>query len=62
MNKQVWVKGANGQMVDYDGAVQLMDDEIREDLHSKASAWTEQEFMDAYCKAHLEKYGEEFSA
>ncbi len=58
----VWVRGADGQMVDFDGAVALMDDDIREDLHSKASHWTAQEFMDAYCEAHLEKYGEDFSA
>ena len=60
MSKPVWVKGTDGQTVDYDGAVMLMDDEIREELHTQASTWTEQEFMDAYCAAHLAKYGEEF--
>jgi hypothetical protein len=60
MSKQIWVKGADGQTVDYEGAVMLMDDEIREDLHTQASDWTEQEFMNAYCAAHLAKYGEEF--
>jgi hypothetical protein len=54
------VKGTDGQSVDFDGAKMLMDDEIREKLHSKASTWTEQEFMDAYCKEHLAKYGSDF--
>ena len=60
MGDSIWVKGADGQTVDYGGAVMLMDDEIREELHSKVSPCTEQEFMDAYCAAHFAKYGEEF--
>ncbi len=57
MADTVWVRGADVQMVDFGGAVELMDDDIREELHSKASGWTEQEFMDAYCEAHERKYG-----
>lgn len=37
---------------------QMMDDEIRESLHSALAPCSEQEFFDAYCKAHQEKYGE----
>ena len=39
----------------------LMDDEIRERLHAEMAPCTEQEFMDAYCEAHLEKFGERFA-
>ena len=50
----------NGEMVDFDVAVILMDDEIREAVHADLAPCTDQEFMDAYAKAHHEKYGEEF--
>ena len=50
----------NGEMVNFDAAVSLMDDEIREAVHADLAPCTDQEFMDAYAKAHHEKYGEEF--
>lgn len=51
----------NGHEQDFDACVNLMDDEIREELHAEmASDCTEQEFLDAYCEKHLKKYGEEF--
>ena len=50
----------NGEMVDFDVAVSLMDDDIREEVHADLAPCTDQEFMDAYAKAHHEKYGEEF--
>ena len=50
----------NNEMVDFEAAVMLMDDEIREELNSELSPCSEQEFIDAYAKAHAEKYGEEF--
>lgn len=54
-----------GVDIDYDVAVNLMDDEIREQLHEKLvmqsdEDCTEQKFFDEYCKAHEEKYGEEW--
>lgn len=49
----------NGQQVDFEGAAQLMDDELREELHSRGFD-SEQAFFDAYCAAHLERFGEEF--
>lgn len=51
----------NNDQVDFEVAVNLMDDEIREALHAELAPCTEQEFFDAYCKAHEEKYGEEFA-
>lgn len=50
----------NGEMVDFDVAVNIMDDDIREEVHADIAPCTDQEFMDAYAKAHHEKYGEEF--
>ena len=44
----------------YEAIVPYMDDEIREDLCREIAPCTEQEFFDAYCKAHEEKFGEEF--
>lgn len=51
----------NNAQVDFEAAVNLMDDDIRESLHAELSPCTEQEFFDAYCKAHEEKFGEEFT-
>ena len=54
------VENYYGTEIDFDVAVQLMDDEIREQIHADIASCTEQEFFDAYCKAHEEKYGVEF--
>ena len=51
-----------GEEVNYEAAVQLMDDEIREELHAQLAPCTEQEFFSAYEKAHYAKYGEDFEA
>ena len=51
----------NNTQVDFEGAVNLMDDEIREALHAELAPCTDQEFFDAYCNAHEEKYGEKFA-
>lgn len=49
----------NGTEIEFETAVMLMDDEIRESLASEGFQ-TEQEFFAAYEKAHEEKYGEEW--
>ena len=41
----------------FDAAVELMDDEIRERLHSELAPCSEQEFFTAYEQAHAERYG-----
>jgi hypothetical protein len=52
----------NGRTIAFDAAVNLMDDEIRERLHSELAPCSNQEFMDAYVVAHAEKFdGEEFA-
>lgn len=50
-----------GREVDYDSAVALMDDDIREGLHVALAPCSDQDFFDAYLIAHYVKYGEEFT-
>lgn len=50
----------NGKTYDLDVVVNLMDDELREELHTLAFD-TEQAFVDAYVRSHLAKFDEEFS-
>ena len=44
----------------YDAAVELMDNDIRERLHSELSPCSEADFLAAYMKAHYDVYGSEF--
>ena len=48
----------NGTEINFEAAVILMDDEIRESICGTVDS--EQEFFTAYEKAHAEKYGEEW--
>lgn len=51
----------NNRPVDFEVATNLMDDEIREELHAQGID-SEQAFMDAYVAAHAAKFnGEEFT-
>lgn len=50
----------NGKTVDFAAAVNLMDDEIREELHSAQDWQSDQDFTDAYILAHDARFGEEF--
>lgn len=51
-----------GKQVDFESAVNHMDDDLREDLHNSISGCTAQEFFDAYSSAHENKFGEEWIA
>jgi len=44
----------------YQAAVELMDDEIREQLHLDLAPCSDLEFLEAYMKAHEEKYNSPF--
>lgn len=44
----------------YDAAVELMDEELREEVHEECSPCTEEEFLSAYMEAHHRKYGVDF--
>lgn len=51
-----------GIEIDFEVVVNYMDDELCEALHNKLAPCTEQEFFDAYVKAHEQKFGEVFEA
>lgn len=58
--ERVNVVNEYGVSIDYEIAVNLMDRELCEELNYKLAPCTEQEFFDAYAKAHEEKFGEEW--
>lgn len=49
-----------GIEINYNIAVCMMDDDLREELHRKISPCSDQEFFDAYASAHLQRFGEEW--
>lgn len=50
----------NGEAIDFEASVNLMDDETREEIAAQGIEG-EQEFLEAYAAAHLEKFGEGFA-
>ena len=59
--KQIaYVQDEDGRTVNYAAAVELMDDDLREQLHMEMAPCTNQEFYDACVKAHAAKFGEKF--
>lgn len=51
------VINACGTQVDYEVALNLMNDEIREYISENFAPCTEQEFFRAYEQEHFERYG-----
>jgi len=54
------VINSNGASVNYDAAVELMDNDLREEVAADLAPCTEQEFFDEYVKRHAVKFGEEW--
>ena len=50
----------NGRPVDFDACVNLMDDDLREEVHSSFEYDSDQEFLDLYMLRHFESFGEVF--
>lgn len=48
-------------MKDFDVWVNLMDDELREQVHAELAPCTDEAFLERYKQLHFEKYGEEFT-
>ncbi len=46
--------------IDFKEAVELMDEDIKDRLYIIMQPCSEQDFLDAYAKAHADKYNEEF--
>jgi hypothetical protein len=56
------VKNIYGQDIDYDAAVELMDDDLRESLHNSGNfADDPQGFLEEYAKRHEVKFLEKFA-
>jgi hypothetical protein len=49
-----------GNEIDFEVAIDLMDEDLRDRLHTIMDPCSDQEFMDAYAKAHADKYDEVF--
>lgn len=49
-----------GTEIEWNAALALMDDDLREELSADLAPCTEQEFFTAYAKAHGNKFGEEW--
>lgn len=49
-----------GVEIDFDSAVNMMDDETREAVAFEMAPCEDQKFFDAYVVAHAEKFGEEW--
>lgn len=53
-----------GNQIDFDIAVEFMDDDLREKIHGRVFARgrdvSDQDFFDIYCYWHRARYGEEF--
>ena len=60
MTKEIETVNYEGKEIDFEAAVNLMDDELREELHIQLAPCEAQLFFDEYCKKHFEKYGQEF--
>ncbi len=52
----VKVKNSFGVEIDFDAAVELMDDELREEIAEEFAPCSEQKFFDEYAKAHNERF------
>ena len=48
----------HGEIIPVNVAIQLMDDDLREELHRELAPCREHAFFDAYAEAHWEKFGE----
>lgn len=46
---------------DQAAAVELMDDDLREEVHRDLAPCTWEEFAEEYARRHLERFGEEFA-
>ena len=51
----------NGQSVDFDAAVNLMDNDLREEIHTAFVDGTEQDFINMYAAGHKARFGEVFT-
>lgn len=53
-----YVTDKDGNRIYWEVASHYMDFELCEELHNKLAPCSNQQFYDAYCKAHQAKFGE----
>lgn len=58
---RITVRDWNDNTLDYETAVMMMDDEIRESIHFETPELAPQAFYDEYCQRHYDKFGEDFT-
>lgn len=51
----------NGEQVIFEVAVNIMDDNLREQVHGELAPCTEQEFVERYAELHYERFCEGFA-
>jgi hypothetical protein len=49
-----------GMLVEFAAAVNLMDTDLCNAIHNSTAPCAKQQFVDAYCRMHKERFGEEF--
>lgn len=49
-----------GTSINFDVAVTLMDEQLKEEIHNEIAPCTEQSFFNEYERRHEKKYGEEW--
>lgn len=60
MTNCITVTDQSGNQIDYESAVLLMDDAIREQLHDALAPCSPQEFYNAYVLQHRAKFHDDF--
>ena len=50
----------NGYEQDFDACVNMMDDDLREQVHAELAPCDDQVFLNRYCELHQKKFGEDF--
>ena len=55
-----YVTNKSGKQIDFEQAVNVMDDDMRNEIHNELAPCTEQDFFTAYEKLFEERTGEEW--
>lgn len=55
-----YVENYDGNKIDFDMAIDLMDDDLREYVHLELAPCTMQSFFDCYCSVHYDHRGEDW--
>lgn len=59
-NGRTKIVNNSGDIIELKTAAAFMDDELREKVHKRLASCLDQEFFNEYCRAHQEKFKEDF--